>query len=114
MKKYLNGRIVGVGPRVVAQSPPAGTKVPRGSTIIFYTEEESATETVTVPDVRGKTAMTANKLIINSGLNIRVSGVDETNKYAVAASQDIPVGTQVPKGTVITVNFMEVAPNVID
>ena len=111
-KSYLTGRIVGNGPLVVAQSPPQGTKVPRGSTIIFYTEEDLMSETVTVPEVRGQTAMAANKLIINSGLNIKVSGVDETNQHAVAASQDIAPGTQVAKGTVITVNFTQMTPNI--
>lgn len=103
----LSARIVGVGGKVVSQVPPAGTPVPRGSTILLYTDAELETEQVTVPDVRGKSGMTANKLIVNGGLNIRVSGVEAENRYAVAAKQDIAPGTLVPKGTVVTVSFAD-------
>lgn len=106
-QKELDARIVGVGGKVVSQVPAAGTAVPRGSTIILYTDAETETEQVTVPDVRGKSGMTANKLIVNGGLNIRVNGVDVENQYAVAAKQDISPGTLVPRGTVVTVDFAD-------
>ena len=44
-------------------------------------------------------------MILNAGLNIRVTGVGVENQYAVAAKQDIAGGTKVPRGTVITVDF---------
>ncbi|MEG2074113.1 MAG: penicillin-binding transpeptidase domain-containing protein, partial [Angelakisella sp.] len=103
----LNAKIVGVGGKIVSQVPQAGTAVPRGGTVLLYTDAEMTSETVSVPDVRGKTGMTANKLIINAGLNIRIKGVSENNQYAVAARQDILPGTQVPKGTVVTVEFAD-------
>jgi len=82
---------------------------------LLHTETITATETVAVPDVRGKTGMVANKLIINAGLNIRVTGfTDELSQYVIAAKQDIAPGTQVPKGTVITVDFANTSINELD
>ena len=55
----------------------------------------------------GKTAVAANEMLANRNLNIRIAG---TNNYlsgsgAVAIAQNIPAGTQVEPGTVITVTF---------
>ncbi len=106
-KSQLNGKVIGYGKKIVKQVPSAGTSVPRNGTVLLYTEETDENTMATVPDVRGKTGMEANKLIINSGLNIRVTGVNFDNEYAVAASQDIPAGKQVERGTVITVDFVD-------
>ncbi len=108
-QRYLSGKIVGYGSAVIEQSPAPGTEVPRGSTVIFYTEEEYEEDMVAVPDLRGETAMSVNKLLINSGLNIRVDGVDEDNEYAIAVTQDIAAGTMVQRGTVVTVKFVPTA-----
>ena len=55
----------------------------------------------------GKTAVAANEILANFGLNIRIAG---TNNYmsgsgAVAIAQSHPAGSQVERGTVITVTF---------
>ena len=104
-QKNLNSEILGSGGTVVAQVPEAGTKVPPGSTVMLFTDEASQSEQVVVPDVRGKSGLAANQMILNAGLNIRVTGVGVENQYAVAAKQDIAGGTKVPRGTVITVDF---------
>ncbi len=62
---------------------------------------------VTVPDVVGKGGLVTNKLILNSGLNIKITGVGIENENAVAAKQSLPAGTQVARGTVITVDFAD-------
>lgn len=103
----LQGRIVGDGGTVVSQVPAAGTAVPQGGSVLLYTNADAPSEVITVPDVRGKSGMVANKLIINAGLNLRISGVEAENKNTVAARQDIAAGTQVPRGTVITVDFAD-------
>ena len=72
---------------------------------MLFTDEASQSEQVVVPDVRGKSGLAANQMILNAGLNIRVTGVGVENQYAVAAKQDIAGGTKVPRGTVITVDF---------
>jgi beta-lactam-binding protein with PASTA domain len=63
--------------------------------------------TVTVPDLSGRSAVSANEILANHGLNIRIEG---TNNYmsgsgAVAVAQSHAPGSEVEKGTVITVTF---------
>jgi beta-lactam-binding protein with PASTA domain len=75
--------------------------------IILYTDSQPEKTLVTVPDLSGKTAVSANQILANYGLNIRIAG---TNNYmsgsgAVAVAQSHAPGTQVEKGTVITVTF---------
>lgn len=100
--------IVGDGGVVYGQSPAAGVKVESSrAKIILYTERRAERETVTVPDLTNLTAVAANATLANCRLNIRIQG---TNNYlsgtgAVAIAQDIPAGTEVEIGTVITVTF---------
>ena len=110
----LNSRIIGTGSKVVSQVPRAGTEIPQGGTVLLYTDEGGAEDTVVVPDVRSKTGLTANRLILNAGLNLKVTGVGVDNSYAVAARQDTPPGTRVPKGTVITVDFTDTSQSTFD
>ena len=111
--KYANDQgfeveVVGGGSVVRDQSPATGIKVEKSrAKIIFYTESNASPEMVTVPDLIGKTAVAANETLANRDLNIRIQG---TNNYlsgtgAVAISQSHEPGTQVEKGTVITVTF---------
>ncbi len=100
--------VVGGGSVVRSQSPTAGIMVENSrAKIILYTEAQASPEMVTVPDLLGKTAVAANETLANRDLNIRIQG---TNNYlsgtgAVAIAQSYPPGTQVEKGTVITVTF---------
>ncbi len=100
--------IVGEGSVVRAQSPAPGTTVESANAkIILYTDRDPEKTPVTVPDLLGKTAVTANELLANHNLNIRIEG---TNNYlsgsgAVAIAQSHAPGTQVEPGTVITVTF---------
>ena len=100
--------IVGEGSVVRAQSPAPGTTVESANAkIILYTDRDPEKSLVKVPDVIGKTAVTANELLANHNLNIRIEG---TNNYlsgsgAVAISQSHAPGSEVEPGTVITVTF---------
>ena len=100
--------IVGSGREVKSQSPAPGTMVEsQNAKIILYTDEEVEKTQVIVPDLLGKTAVSANEMLANRGLNIRIEG---TNNYmsgsgAVAIRQSHAPGTQVERGTVITVTF---------
>ena len=98
---------MGGGGRVLSQIPTAGTMVPKSGTVILYTDEESAQDTVTVPNVVGLSGLVANKTILNAGLNIKVTGTDFGNESAVAAKQSIDPGEQVPRGTLVTVDFAD-------
>ena len=100
--------IIGSGSIVRAQSPAPGTEMEsHNAKIILYTESDMEKPTVTVPDLSGKTAVAANEILANYGLNIRIAG---TNNYmsgsgAVAIAQSHAPGSQVERGTVITVTF---------
>ena len=100
--------IVGSGRVVRAQSPAPGTKVEsHNAKIILYTESDMEKPTVTVPDLSGRSAVSANEILANHGLNIRIEG---TNNYmsgsgAVAVAQSHAPGSEVERGTVITVTF---------
>ena len=100
--------IVGSGSVVRSQSPAPYTKMEsHNAKIVLYTESDMEKPTVTVPDLSGKTAVSANEILANHGLNIRIAG---TNNYmsgsgAVAISQSHAPGTEVERGTVITVTF---------
>ena len=73
--------------------------------IILYTSSNEQQKTVKVPDVVGKSPIDANKLVVNSGLNISVSGaVAAKNAYAV--KQYPEAGSTVPEGTVVTIEFL--------
>ena len=100
--------IIGTGDTVKAQRPSAGTKVERSSAKIYlYTDTSSPDATVTVPDLTGKIAASANATLINLGLNVKIEG---TPQYLFGTdvevySQSIEPGTKVSKGTVITLYF---------
>ena len=100
--------IVGNGSIVRSQSPAPNTLMEsHNAKIILYTESDMEKTTVTVPDLSGKTAVAANEILANHGLNIRIAG---TNNYmsgsgAVAIAQSHAPGSEVERGTVITVTF---------
>lgn len=99
----LNIKVVGDGTTVVAQSPQGGTSIPKGSTVILYTDETEP-KYVTVPDVDGYTESYVRSVFESLGLNLKASG--STSYYAEARSQSIAAGESVPEGTVIEVGFI--------
>ena len=102
----LQYRVVGSGTRVVSQTPGAAMPIPGGGTVVLYTDEESTDhQTAAVPYVIGKTGNEANKLILNSGFNIKIEGESIEHEGCVAISQSVEAGTTAEIGTVITVTF---------
>ena len=85
--------------------------IQKGSTVILYTDEESCRQTVTVPDVRGKSGQVVNTILTNAGLNLDADGIGKISETAVAVEQSIAPGTEVPRGTLITVTFSNTAPS---
>lgn len=101
----LKPRIVGHGETVLVQIPEAGKPIPRNGTVVIYTDQER--KVVKVPDLLGLSPADTNIKAVNSGLNIRMtggalSGTAPTYSY----KQSIEPGTEVPLGTVITVEFI--------
>ncbi|MCI5513623.1 MAG: PASTA domain-containing protein [Clostridia bacterium] len=100
--------IVGEGKFVTNQSPDKGSFVEKGSArIVLYLGDSAPENTVTVPNVIGKTASAANSLIINSGLNIKIEGSRNylSGTGAVAVSQYPAAGTKIARGDVVTITM---------
>ena len=96
--------VKGSGSTVISQMPATGALIPMGGTIVLYTDEDSSTETVTVPNFIGYSVSDVNYIASYYGLNASVTGtVSSTDSTSV--SQSIQEGTQVAPGTVITVTF---------
>ncbi|MBP1558036.1 MAG: PASTA domain-containing protein [Oscillospiraceae bacterium] len=106
-QKTLKARIIGDGGTVIAQVPSSGEDIPRGGTVVLYTDQLSQEDTVVVPGVIGMSGAEANRTIVNAGLNIKVKGVDTELPGAVAVRQSPAEGESVPPGTIITVDFLD-------
>ena len=99
-------RTVGSGDTVTDQTPAGGAIVPNNATLVLYLGEEKPDGLCTVPDVTGKTAAEANRLLTNAGLILKMAGTTSANSGNVRAmSQDRPAGSEVKAGTVVTVQF---------
>ena len=101
--------IVGDGEFVTSQLPASGSKISSSTgKVILYTGGEKAKATVVVPDLIGKTAEAANKLLIDSGLNICIEGTInyDVGVGATVVSQSPAAGTVLPISDVVTVRFM--------
>ena len=57
--------------------------------ILLYTGGESATQSVQVPDLKGKTAAAANQILTNMGLNVSFTGTQSLRDGALVTSQSI-------------------------
>ncbi len=101
----LTVKIIGQGDKVVAQYPEAGRGLPSEGMVVIYTQEDYETQTVTVPDFNGLTVGEANKLALNSGLNIRISGSSLNSGTVYAYKQSREVGETVYMGEIINVSF---------
>ena len=103
----LTARIMGNGDTVTGQIPTAGQTVPGASQVMLYMGEDAPETTVQVPDFSGMNRAEAAAAAGELSLYILVSGNGETGPNVVVTSQDIPVGTQVPSGTTIQLQFTD-------
>jgi len=103
----LTFRTVGSGDVVTDQIPASNALIPGGSEIVLYLEGEAPDETVTVPDLIGKSPSSVENALKKLGLYVRATGVATFTSSTSANGQSITEGTQVPRGTVIEVQFVE-------
>jgi stage V sporulation protein D (sporulation-specific penicillin-binding protein) len=82
----------------------AGTALGDGGSVILYTEAIES-DMVTVPDLNGYFASDANILLTNAGLNMKVKGGKVANYRALVGTQSPEAGTEVPRGSVVSVEF---------
>jgi len=100
----LKAVTVGNGPTVVAQVPRRQSSIPRGSTVILYTEQNLEEELAIVPNVVGMSLADANLTLTENYLNY--TGAFTPNTRAVVQTQSHEPGRRVPKGTVIELQFV--------
>ena len=107
-RRGLNIRVVGNGAYVTSQTPQGGTKVEKeNGLVVVYTGDSKAQQSVKVPDLSGMSAMAANQMLINSGLNIRIDGTQNylSGTGAAVVSQSPAAGEIVSPGTVVNVTI---------
>ena len=103
----LRYKVIGDGEYVTSQLPAAGTYIEEASGTIVLYAGKSVENTVTVPDLKGMVAATANQTLINLNLNVKIEGADSYlsgTGYTVVA-QSVAAGEKVAAGTVITLTF---------
>ena len=104
----LEYEIIGEGNYITSQTPSSGTSMEKANgRVMLYTGSEKPQETVKVPDLIGKTAVAANSMVINSGLNMKIEGTKNylSGTGATVVSQSPAAGTVVAPGEVVTVTF---------
>lgn len=105
-KLGLRMRIEGDGPAIIRQIPQAGQKIPKGGTVIVFTDENVIKNEITIPDVVGLSARDANTALLNTGLNIELQGVT-TDGVSTAVSQQWPLpGTVAKTGDVVIITLV--------
>lgn len=96
----LSYRVEGEGSIVIDQTPPPGTMVkPDTKVIIMRGESKPAPGMVTVPNLTGQTMRQVAQNLAEMGLTLKPIGT------GLAARQDPEPRSQVPAGTMITVEF---------
>ena len=108
-EKNLTFRSQGDEEVVTDQVPAAGATIPGGSEMILYFGEEQPDTEVIVPDVVGKDAETANQILTDQGLYMKIIGATGSESTIVAASQTPAAGESVAPGTVVEVEFSDLS-----
>jgi stage V sporulation protein D (sporulation-specific penicillin-binding protein) len=106
-QQNLTAQLSGEEETVTGQIPSAGTAVPGGSQLLVYFGDTAPETAVTVPDFSGMNRAQAAAAAGETGLYMLVTGSDEISPKVVVTSQDIPVGTEVPAGTTIKLQFTD-------
>lgn len=103
----LNYKVIGSGDTVLMQVPADGALLRKENGVVLLYTGQDAVETVKVPNVVGKSAQEANRILTDAGLNIHITGAENytIGEGATTISQSVAPGTEVARGTVITVVF---------
>lgn len=106
-EKNLTFRTIGEGEQVTDQVPLAGATIPGGSQVVLYLGEQAQQQEISVPDVRGKDGETANRLLTEAGLYMKMIGATGSESTILAVSQSPEPGEIVSQGTVVEVEFSD-------
>ena len=72
---------------------------------MLYTDPDTESVMVTMPDLVNKSASDAETTMRGLGLNVKFTGVSASSNDAVVISQTIPSGEKIPMGTIVEVNL---------
>ncbi len=103
----LKNKVIGSGTKVLKQIPGSGQPMPKGGTVLLYTQEEKKDTKAQVPNVVGMSGQQANKAILNAGFNIKIMGIGIEKSTSVATKQTPAAGESAELGSVITVQFLD-------
>ena len=106
-KLNLTAVEVGEGETLAAQIPAAGQTLPGGSQVLLYYGSTAQTEYVKVPDFSGMTRQQASDAAGLLGLYILIAGNPSVEPEVVAIGQSVSAGTQVPRGSTLTLTFAD-------
>lgn len=83
------------------QMPKPGSSLPKNSIIILYGQGNTASTSVTVPDLKGMSASQATNTLKAKNLNISIEG------NGTVITQDYSKDEQVPEGTIVKVTLKQ-------
>ncbi len=106
-EQSITAKIIGTGNQITGQIPAAGESVPGGSEILLYLDTVPQEESVKVPDFSGMNRQKASDEAGKLGLYILVKGNPEISHNVVVSAQNVPAGTEVPRGTTIELIFYD-------
>lgn len=86
---------------VITQDPPAGRQVAKGSRVTLTVS--TGPQQVQVPEVANATQATAEQLLLDAGLRTRTVNQDSDKRAGTVISTDPGAGSQVARGTTVTV-----------
>lgn len=104
-EKGFTVRIIGDGDTVTGQIPVGGKTAPKSCTVVLTTDSSGEVPTTTVPDLVGLSPSKVAYAVKDKNLNIRYSGTGYDSSDGLSTAQEIPAGSIVEEGTVITVEF---------
>ena len=102
----LTAEVIGNGDTVVRQVPTNSSAMPRGCSVVLYTEEDTEPEYVYVPDLTGKGLEYANEKLANLGLNLKPLGGAARKEGATCSGVMNYKDQYVEVGTIIETYFI--------
>ena len=104
-EQSLTAVLEGEGGTVTGQIPAPGELLPGNSKVILYMDKEVPTDKVRVPNLRNLTQAQAAAVMADSGLYLQTKG--SYKYYSVVTDQEPAAGSEVPRGTTVTVELTD-------
>ncbi|MBQ9070394.1 MAG: PASTA domain-containing protein [Clostridia bacterium] len=102
----ISYEVIGKGDTVIKQTPSENDVfVYKNSKVILYTDLDTELYAI-VPNTVGLSVEEANKLLINSGLNVKIANLSIKEGKATVVSQSIPEGSVVSKNSVVLLEIL--------